>query len=551
MILHKPSVYRNTFIWLFILILSVSLPGCTPAKKTTPPPTQAITLNLGGEPTTLDPQLANIVIPMRVINAVFEGLYRKNKNGIPEPASAENCDISNDNLTYTFHLRDTNWSDGTPVQAQDFKNAWLRALDPAPSSYAPSTMGYLLYCIKGAQEYSTGTGKPDDVGIEAKDSKTLVVSLAKPTPYFLELVCNSVYLPLNKAFYEKQTAKDKTLYGTEATSIIGNGPFTVKEWNHNQNIVLNKNETYWNKKAIKLLTINFKIITDASAAFTAFKAGELDMTEITNPEQKEESLKLGNTVLSYNTGAIHFIGFNHKDKVFGNLNIRKALSLALDRNTFIKKVVGDDSEKALGLVPSSIYGNTNSFRTEVGDQFQDNMVDEAKKALSQGLSELNLQQLPVISLLADDTEVARRDIQVFQNMWKEKLGINVEINIMAWDAIESKLMSSDFQIAYLPWGADYNDPLPFLDIFMTDSEYNVYKYSNTAFDKLLEDSSHERDTKRRLQKLAEAEKIAMNDMVICPVYFPKDSYTIKSNIKGIVRGSNMIQNLELYWAYIE
>ncbi|GAE89456.1 ABC transporter substrate-binding protein [Acetivibrio straminisolvens] len=194
--------------------MSIALSGCSSAKAGF----NEVNINLGDEPSTLDPQLVYDVIPMSVINAVFEGLMRKDKEGTPIPGVAKEYVVSEDGLTYTFYLReDAVWWDGTGVTAQNFKDAWMRALDPQPEYHEPSYMAYLLFCIKGAEKYAYGEGKPEDVAIYVKDEKTLSVTLTEPMPYFLDIVCNSVYMPINTEFFKNQISDGNvSKYGTEA-----------------------------------------------------------------------------------------------------------------------------------------------------------------------------------------------------------------------------------------------------------------------------------------------------------------------------------------------
>jgi len=543
----KLKSYHALLLAVFVCITLV-LPACSDVEAGF----NEVCINLGDEPPTLDPQLVYDVVPMRVINAVFEGLCRKDKEGLPVPGAAERWEISEDKLTYTFYIRkDAKWSNGTPVTAKDFKDAWMRALDPEPQYHEPAFMANLFFCIKGAEAYAYGEGKAEDVAVDVVDDRTLRVTLVQPTPYFLDLVCNSVYMPVNKEFYDKQISGDISNYGTEAEAILGNGPFTVQEWNHDENIVLVKNDTYWNADVINLEKIDFKMIRDNTAAINSFKSGEIDMIEITDRMLAAELENSNCRVEAYNSGIVEYVTLNNEDPVLCNVNIRKALSYALDRKTLVEKILNDGSKEAYGFVSPIVAGYNGKFRQQAGDLFKDNDIDTARKLLEKGLDELGISEMPKIVFLVNDTELSKRDAQVLKDMWKKSLDVDVELQVMSFDAMAEKMMSKDYQMALLTWSADYNDPLAYLDVFSSKSFYNVAFYSNNQFEELLDRAIREIDDKSRMELLIKAEQIAMDDMAVCPLYFIANSYAVNNRVKGLVRGSSAIQDIDMYWTYVE
>lgn len=536
---------------VFVMCSSIFFTGC----KTTDNEVeikQEISLSLGGEPNILDPQLVVDVVPMRIINAVFEGLCRKDKDGKPVPGIAKSWDISEDKLVYTFHLREASWADGTPVKAKDFEDAWLRTLDPEPANHQPSYLGYLLFCIEGAEEYSFADGKKEDVGIKAKDEKTLEVKLNQPTPYFLELICSSVFMPINSEFFKSQPlVGDMSTYGADANNILGNGPFNIKEWNHDQNIVLEKNEKYWNAEVIKLDKVDFRIIADNSSAITSFKAGELDFVDITEAHQIDELNTNGNRVENYDVGATQFIAINNEDAVLKNENMRRALAYGIDRKTLVEKVVRDGSREAYGFVSPVVSGVEKSFRDETGDLIRHDKIVEAETYALKSLVELGLKDMPKLAMLVDDMETSKRDAQAIVEMWRENLDLEVEIVSMSFEAIQEKMLSKDYQLVLLRWSGDYNDPTSFLEIFESENYFNIVGYKNTQFDQLISGARQEIDELKRMDMLREAERLLFESMPICPVYFVHNSYALKQHLKGFVRASSPIQDIDFYRAYIE
>ncbi|AEE96713.1 ABC transporter substrate-binding protein [Mahella australiensis] len=343
-----------------------------------------INLNLGSEPPQMDPQLTDDAVSMQVINGVFEGLTRMDKEGKAMPGMAEKWDVSPDGMNWTFHLRDAKWSNGDPVTAQDFEYAWKRALNPdTGAGYA-----YIMYPIKNAEAYNTGKiTDPNEVGVKALDAKTLEVTLELPTPYFDTLTSFATYMPLNQKFYE--SVKDK--YGSEAKNLIYNGPWTISEWTHESKMVLKKNPDYWNASAIKLNTINYVMINDNTTSVNMFLSGQLDMTGLRG-DQRDQLKNEGYELLHFSDGSSWYLEFNTKDPVMQNAKIRKALTYALDRNLFVKNVLMNDSKPALGYVPDVMpgKGGSGTFRKENGDLIKDNNQEEAKKLLIEGIKELGL-----------------------------------------------------------------------------------------------------------------------------------------------------------------
>jgi len=343
-----------------------------------------INLNLTTEPPQMDPQLTDDAVSMQVINGVFEGLTRMDKNGEAMPGIAEKWEVSDDGMVWTFHLRDAKWSNGDPVTAQDFEYAWKRALNPNTGA----VYAYIMYPIKNAEAYNNGKiTDPEQLGIKALDEKTLEVTLELPTPYFDTLTSFATYMPLNQKYYE--SIKDK--YASEAQNMIYNGPWTISEWTHESKMVLKKNPMYWNADAIKLNTINYVMINDNTTSVNMFLSGQLDMTGLRG-DQREQLKNEGYELFNFSDGSSWYLMFNTKDPIMQNEKIRKALTYALDRNLYVKNVLMNDSKPALGYVPDVMPGKEGpgTFRKENGDLIKDNNQEEAKQLLIEGIKELGL-----------------------------------------------------------------------------------------------------------------------------------------------------------------
>lgn len=524
---------------------STSTTSATPDKGSANGP-QETTINLGTEPPQMNSTLTTDVTSMNVMRHVFDGLMNLDKDNNPIPGIAEKYEVSTDGLKYTFHLRDAKWSDGTAVTAKDFDFAWKTVLKK--DTAAP--YAYIFYSIKGAQAYNEGTGKVEDVGIKAVDDKTLEVTLERPTPYFLYLTSFGVFMPVNQAFYEKQVSGDKNAYGTEADKLIYNGPFTITSWAHEDKLVLEKNPNYWDAANIKLNKITMLMVKDTNAGYNMFAGDEADMVGLKDSAQVEKAKTDGYVPQKYSDGAVAYFEFNLKDPVMQNVNIRKALTYAMDRQSFVTNVLKNSSTPALSFTNPDISGlNGKSFKSMVGDLIKDNNSDEAKQLLAKGMQELGLTTTPKLSMITDDTDVAKRDAAAYQEYWKKNLGVDVEIQTMPFKSRLARMDDKDFQVVLALWGPDYNDPMTYLDMFETGNGNNHTSYSNKAYDDLLNKIRAETDAAKRFDLLVQTEKLLMQDQPIGPIYFRNRDFVTKPYLVGVVR--NAFQDINLRWAFID
>ncbi|TCW42110.1 oligopeptide transport system substrate-binding protein [Thermohydrogenium kirishiense] len=541
---HKKIVIIGLVL---LMALSAVLAGCGGSASNSASNSgndkQVLNLNLTQEPPTLDPQKATDVVSIDILTEVLDGLTRYDKDGKIKPGSglAKSWDISNDGLTYTFHLRDAKWSDGNPITAQDFEYAWKRALDPnTASQYA-----YQLFYIKGAEEYNSGKGSADQVAVKALDDKTLQVTLKAPTPQFLGLTSFVTYLPLEKSVYEKYGDK----VGTDPDKLVYSGPFVISQWNHEQSITLKKNKDYWDSSSVKLQTVNFSMIKDNNTLVQNYDNNTLDSIFVPGDyiDKYKNSSEYSDKALATNW----YVQFNTKSPVFKNADIRKAFTLAIDRKAFVEQVTKDGSIPAEAVVPPGVPGYNGDFRKEAGETyFKDNDVAQAKELLKKGMSELGISKLPTITLLGDDTDNAKKYDQALQQMWKQNLGVNVQIQNVAFKVRIDMMNKGNYDMVFAGWGADYNDPLTFLDMWETNNGNNTAFYSNPEYDKLIDEAKVNGDLKSRNDQLIQAEKILMNDMPIGPVYFQARPFVVKPYVKDLyfpTFGSNW----EFKWAYIQ
>lgn len=503
---------------------------------------QELHLNISTEPFSLNPGLANDSTSGGVLHQTFEGLTRLDAKGKPQPAMAEKITTSKDLTTYTFKLRDTKWSNGDPVTAEDFVYAWKWALDPKnESQYA-----YQLYYVKGAQAFNEGTGTADAVGVKAIDSKTLEVTLENPTPYFLELTAFYTYFPVNS-----KIAIDNPNWHVDAgDKYTSNGPFKMVEWSHSDKIVLEPNENYWDAKNVKLTKVEMTMITDANTELSMFDNGELDWAGKPLgylPTDVLPQLKADKKLKSQPIAGTYWYKFNTEKAPFNNKNIRKAFAYAINRKAIVENVSLGGEIPAMAAVPPSM------FKENTKGYFKDNDVKKAKEYLEKGLKELNLKSaadLPAISLSYNTNEGHQKIAQAIQDMWKQNLGVNVTLDNQEWKVYIDKLHSGDYQIGRMGWLGDFNDPINFLELYKDKNGGNNDTFwENADFKELLNKSSKEADPDKRFQLLKDAEKIFIDDMPVAPIYFYTDTWVQNDHLKGVVISG--LGDIQLKWAYFE
>lgn len=512
---------------------------------------QVLNINIKTEPPSLHPGIATDTTSNAVLSQVFEGLTRLDPNGEPQPAMASEIDVSDDKLTYTFTLRDDIvWTNGDPVTAEDFEYAWKWVLNPdnADTDYA-----YQLYPIKNAAQAKAGDVPLDDVGIEVIDEKTLEVTLEQPTDYFLELTAFYTFYPVNKKVVtsdlDEDAEYDDGKWALDAgEQYVTNGPFKLVEWEHNDKVVLEKNEDYWDADTVQLETVNMFMIIDENTEMNMYKNGELDWAGDPTggiPLDAIQSLKDdGSLIVEPKTG-VYYYAFNVEEEPMNNVNIRKALALAINRTGIAEKITKTEEIPAMALVPTAIWEENES------GYFEDENIEQAKEYLEKGLEELgysSAEELPPITLSYNTDEGHANIAQAVQDMWKKNLGIEVTLENSEWKVYLDKLGNGDFQIGRMGWIADFNDAINFLEIFETKGGNNYTNWEKEEFADLLRQSRTETDPDRRQEILREAEKMYMDDMPIAPVYFYTNKYVHKDYVHDV--DVSPLGTLQLKWAYL-
>lgn len=506
----------------YILILFFIIISCS--KNNT---NNSLIVNIGPEPKTLDPTYTETYDGSAYIAHTFEGLTSRDKDDKLIPAVAESWDISEDYLTYTFYLRtNAKWSDGKTVTANDFVYAWQRAVDPKVAS----SVSYQLNPIKNASKIIKGELPLTELGVKAIDDYTLEVNLESPTAYFLDLLSITIYSPLRKDIIEK--------YGDAWTQeeYIGNGPFFVKEHINNDKIIMEKNTNYWNKETIIPQTITFSLLDNPNTIVASIQDGTLlfgsnpplqDIPKLTEEGYIDYVPLLG----------IYFLSINTTNEVLKNKNVRKALSLAIDRNYIVEKVTKGNEIPAAALVPYSVFDIDGSFREKGGNYFSVNEndyqknIEEARRLLAEaGYS--NGSNFPVLEYSVE-SQSSLNIFEAIQQMWKNNLGIDTTIVSEEWAVFQSSRYSRTYVIARNGWIGDYDDPMTFLGMFLSYSPQNVESYNSAIYDRLLANASATDDNTIRMPLLHKAEELFMEDMPIIPLYYYTLPLLVNNNLKDV------------------
>ncbi len=498
---------------------------------------QHLNLVLRDEPKSIDPSRATDRYSNIVITDTQEALTRcelENEKEVIKPAGAESWKTSEDGLTWTFKLRNNKWSDGQEVKAQDYEYSIKRTLDPnTASQYA-----YLLYPIKNAKEYSKSQVKAEDVGIKALDDKTLEIKLASPCAYFLKTTYFRVFVPERKDVVEKNGDK----YGSDANTACS-GPFVVKSWVHKNKMELEKNPNYWDKDKVKAYKVHLKIIPDTQARMNEIYNGSIDECEV---EKKEWISKLDTKKdLTYVTGkdpSTDYSFFNTKDKLFSNVKVRQAFSLAIDRENQ-EKVLYPKTRKAFyAFCSPGIKIGDEEFRKKVGNEPLKKLkeqVKDPKALLSEGLKELGMDpdtsKLTVtISASGSGDANAKQMQELKQQNLQNVLGCKVKIDYMDWAIFQDKTRKAHYQLAAMAWSADYDDPMTMFDMWMTaNADMNHTSWSNAKYDALIEKASKTMDQKVRFEAFKEAEEILVNEAPLAPEDYRIKTFYVKNYVKDI------------------
>lgn len=500
-----------------------------------------IAVCLASEPQTVDPALNSAVDGAIMINHFFEGLVKwvddGEGNAMTAPGQAESWEkVVNDDgtVTYTMKLRDgIKWSDGKEVTAGDFEYSWKRLANP-------ETAADYCYMIDMVQNYAgiaNSESDPDTLGIKAIDDKTLEIVLSYDCPYFEEIMAFPATFPVRQDLVE---GNDEWTY--DVATYVSNGPYKMKEWSHNAYILAEKNENYYDFANLGPDTIRFTLLDDANAMLAAYKSGELDFIEELPPDEMANYLASGELTVADYIGT-YYVCFNTEDEVFSNPLIRKAFSLAIDRNYIVENVSQAGEVPATGYVPAGVNDaagpGSDDFRTVGGEYYSvaeedyEKNCEEARALLAEA-GYPNGEGFPTVEYMYNTNDKHKAIGEALQNMWQEQLGVTVNLSNQDWNVFLESRKQGDYQIARNGWIADYNDPCSFLDMWYTGGGNNDAQYSNKDYDAKIDAAKATAVQEERMKAFHEAEDILIEqDNVLVPVYFYTQPYMIKDDIQGM------------------
>ena len=471
--------------------------------------------------------------------ATGEGLFREN-NGQLENAGCESYEVSEDGLTYTFHLRKNKWSDGVEVVASQYVDAVERVLNPELAcAYA-----FFTFPIKNAEKCYNGEVDFSEVGVKAVDDYTLEFTLEAPEPFFIQKLAYTIFNPIRVDNIEKYG----DTYGTDATQVLSCGPFMVEEWTPNQDGILVKNPNYWDAENIFLDEVQLAEISETATQYQLFEAGQLDFVGGIGDYIKQWDEKAANgecQLMTRNAPSSQYMIFNTQENspsgIMHNAKVRKAISYALDSQAFIDSVYSGRYTASYGLVTPNIVVGDKEYRAEVEEPIKTeyeeykNNPEKLQALLHEGLKEIgkdtdDLKSITIQFLGYGESTIEKDMEQFVVQRIQDNLGVTVELNIVGdFGLAHSAQLAGEFDLAVQVWGADYNDPMTFIDVFRTGGENNYGKYSSEAFDAILAQLAEEQDNAKRIELYGEAEKILVQqDAALKPLLY-RDVHSYVNN----------------------
>lgn len=469
-----------------------------------------LTRSVGGQPGSLDPQLAEDAFSHDVLRDLYEGLTASKPDGAVVPAGATSWRIEQDGKVYVFELRsEARWSNGEPVTAAHFVNGFRRALDPRTSSGAAD----LLRGIEHAPEILRGEQPPERLAIRAIDDLTLEIRLSHPLPYFPDILTNTVASPVHPSSIAASGGFSKP--GLTVT----NGPYALAEFAHGAGLLLKRNPHYWNRDAVAYDQVRYEVVPDESAEFTRFRAGELDVTYNVPQQRFQELLARPGSGLQHSLtlATIYFTFNTARGPLSGRRGLREALSLAVDRRAIVDSVTRAGQVPAYSLVPEGAW-NYSPASYDWKDASREERNARARKLYAQaGYSPARPLRL---RMLYNENELIQRVCIAIAAMWKEALGVETELVQMEFRAyLAARADPAQWDVVRVGWTADYNDASTFLDTMTEGSPQNFGRWANAEYARLLAAAAGERDPARRRDTLQQAESLMLNDYPLLPVYF--------------------------------
>lgn len=534
----------------------------TPAPEGTPAPSAGgpfeITLNIASEPQSIDPALNSAVDGAIMLGHMFEGLMKWKDSGVETPGSDGTCTnaeltegqaesyekVVNDDgtVTYTFKIRsDARWSDGKPVTAGDFVYSWQRLVTPETAA----DYNYMIDSVVNANEIMAGDMDPSELAVSAPDDSTFVVTLTSDLPYFLEVCAFPATFPVRQDVTTKEDGTPNDQWTFDVATYLCNGPYKLTAWNHNSEIVMEPNEQYYDAANLGPDKITFKLMDDQNAMLSGFNSGELDFIEDVPQAELPDLIASGDLKIVDYIGT-YYVCYQTQKAPFDDPRVRQAFTLAVDRTFIVDKVTQAGQVPANGFVPAGVYdaaGSTgDDFRTVGGAYYSiEGDADYSYEANCEKARELlaeagypNGENFPVVEYLYNTSDAHKAVAEALQNMWETELGVKVTLNNQEWAVFLQTRKDGNYSIARNGWIADYNDPMSFLDMWLTGGGNNDAQYANADYDAKIQEAKNTTDPAARMKLMHEAENIIMGqDWALNPLYFYTQKYMLSDRVGGM------------------
>ncbi|WP_367296204.1 peptide ABC transporter substrate-binding protein [Levilactobacillus yonginensis] len=528
-----------------VMALSLGLAACGQSASSAKP-TQELRLPATAQLDTID--LAKATGYGQTGN-VFEGFYRLGKNGQVAPGLADKVQESKDQKTWTFHIRDNaKWSNGDKITAQDFVYSWRRTLTPATkSSYTNMFSG-----IKNGDKIIAGKADPNTIGIHAKNQQTVIVKLDRPIAYFKILMAYPLFAPQNKKVIDKYGKK----YATKSEFMVYSGPFKITDWSGTGNTwSFVKNNQYWDKNVVKLQKIKYQVVTNPQTGLSLYQNNKLDFANLTNEQVK--NYKNDQAFKEYPYSIVIHLKYNFQDankekrRIMNNQNIRQAIALSINRSQLTKKVLGDGSVTPTGFVASGLAKDPKTGEDFAKQQTVKNSTTYnptlARQKWTQGLKQLGIKKVDLSIMAGNDDAAASTVTQYLKGALEKNLkGFDLKIQNVPASVAQSRSTSGDFDLYLSHWGADFNDPISFLQIPVSSNSLNYGKWSNKQYDQLINKAQNQDagQPEVRWQDMIKAAKMLNQTQSFTPLYQANYAYLQRRTAKGIIHNTAGTQ-----WSY--
>jgi oligopeptide transport system substrate-binding protein len=512
---------------LAVAAAALAAAGCT--RRETPAAegiaTQTLLLGNGAEPADLDPQVVTAYTDQNILLALFEGLTAiDEQSSQPVAAAASSWEPSADGLAWTFHLRPgLRWSNGEPLTARDFVDAWRRMVSPRlASEYA-----YLLYPVRNARAINEGRmADASMLGAEAPDPLTVRVLLERPTPYLPVLAALPPWYPVNTRVLARFGAVDaRGTRWTRPGNLVGNGPFVLREWQPNARIAVERNPSYWNAGSVTLQRIVFFPTDNPETEERDFRAGQLHVT-FALPLSKIAAYRRDDPAKLRVDPFLQtfFLRFNVGREPFGDPRVRRALSLAIDRDEIARRVLSGAYPAAHAFTPPGCGAYTARSRVDLDVALARRLLAEAGHPGGAGIAPFEVQ--------VRNDEVQTPVMEAIQAMWERDLGIHATLAPMEQKTWLQNQQSLDYAVSTAAWAGDFLDPVTFLDLFVTGGGNNWTGWGDPAYDALIARAAAATDPAARLGAFRDAEDILLGRGPIAPLYYGAHSYLIDPAVRG-------------------